>query len=1535
MKHEKNRSIFIGIVLFPILFILIISITVVFDNYQRFKNFSNSHIEFIEKSSLNNFEVEIYERVHNINRIIELEKTQIVEFNKKLLIENLNVVVNIVKNIYSLKKDTNDSEGIKDRIFKHISFLNPTHENSSFQKIFLRNYDEVKDKNLPKDKITIKEDNRTLSGFYIFEPLNIVISYSKLQKEIKSEIEENLIKKLNQLNNFYKNKFIFVYKLHNINGGDDFATRILSGIHKDNVNYKISSYFQDSNGFEYREEMLNQIRKNGDAFVNYSYQKHNSWKVSEKRSYFYLNKELNWIIASGFYFDNFHKEIEKVRNLENEKISFIVQHTIYTSLLIIAIVSLIAYFTLTKYRKLIFSYLEKIKSLNLKLEKELLMKNAIFDNIGYGLTIVDHNGILNDTNKELEKTLGYSREEIIGQQPYFLHDQEQLTERYLKLDKKNTQNHKNLNFIELFFPNLDFSKKHHGEWLYKTKDGKKIPVLLTITPIKSKNNLVSFIGVAQNISEVKEIENKIFQNRKMLKQAQSLAKVGSWTFDIISEKLKWSDEIYNIFEVDKKSFAPSYDLFLKLIHPEDMHKVESAYKNSLELKEPYSVIHRLLFNDGRIKYVHERGETTYNENGQAILTQGTVQDITTEKELENKIIKEKNFFSTIIDSANAIIAVIDNTGTMIKINKYGQEFTGYSEQEISSQPFFWSRFLPLNIQDKVLGIIENARNGIIIKNFQNAWVSRINEEKTFEWSNTLIQKSDGSMDYIATIGIDVTENIKAEKLVKEEREKFTTLVKNIPGASYRCLFDEAWTMLFISDMIERISGYTSEELILNKSKSFVSIMDENDRYRIEKEINLAIKNKSPYYLEYRIIHKNGKVVWVSENGRATFDKDGGIKWLDGIILDISEKKEINYNLIKAKEEAESANQAKSLFLANMSHEIRTPLNGVIGLNDLVLSTDLTPHQRNYLKKSQKSAKALLNIINDILDYSKIEAQKLKLEKTIFSLENIILNINDLFGFKAIEKNIEFKFDIDPQIPKKLIGDPLRLTQVLNNLVGNAIKFTDQGQVKISVVVNKIDMLNIYEENSNTLELLFSVQDTGVGISKFQQDKLFRPFSQADISHTRKYGGTGLGLIISKQLVDLMKGDIWLESKVNHGTTFKFIVTLNFVDFNTKIDLNHLIFSEDYSLAKELDYKKSSIPENKLQEKPNLNKNILLVEDNEINQIVAFDNLKNLGLNTTIANNGLEAVNVAKGKDFDLILMDLQMPVMDGFEASLKIREFNQDIPIIALSAAVMEKDKKLTQNAKMNEHIEKPINPAELKSIIFKYLNLTDNNITQNNSNITDEVSESENENEFNFVDFKSLQTRISDKKLIEDLLLDYVKKYQNLSDILKNIEIKSKQFDIFIHTLKGVSGNLSIKNVFEIAQNIDTNSDIEFKKNNLLYLIQSNNSAINEINTKILPKISQKNSIEQKINKKSNQNNIKSGIQIKDINNCLKKLEQGDLIDENDLENFSNFLINSLDIDNETEHIIKDFTESVSNFDYDSAINNLNKLLTKQKEKN
>ncbi|MEA5057170.1 MAG: response regulator [Anaerotignum propionicum] len=898
-------------------------------------------------------------------------------------------------------------------------------------------------------------------------------------------------------------------------------------------------------------------------------------------------------------------------------------------------------------------------------------------------------------------------------------------------------------------------------------------------------------------------------------------------------------------------------------------------------------------------------------------------------ELKLHLKKEENeqlrLYSSVIEQSPLSIVITDDHGNIKYVNPYFTEVTGYTLDEVigkhtrilksnKNQPeTYKSLWKNITQGEKWIGEFTNIdKNGNEF--YERAVISPIVGEN-------------GETAYYVSIKENITEALLLKNTLDDQSKFISQLIDVIPSSIF--YVDKEDIFLGANSEFTRVYQTDTNP---HQGTNFKDTpwMDTFKYQRFTEMRQESVETGKPAIRQI-VSTINGKETALLYCVNAYYTSTGDIGGYIGILTDISELKEKEIELQNAFIQANAATEAKSMFLANMSHEIRTPMNAVIGMSYLALQTQLTDKQRDYLSKINNAATSLLRIVNDILDFSKIEAGKLKMEKLEFNLDEVLTKSIELLIPKAREKNLEVIYHLPCDIPVQIIGDPLRLGQIITNLLSNAVKFTHTGEIRIDVIRE--------EQKEQKLCLKFRVSDSGIGISKENQEKLFEAFTQSDNTITRQYGGTGLGLTISKTLAEMMNGRLWLESEENVGSTFSFTawfdigetlsskkcITLHdikkiktlvvddnpmageimkeymenmgatvdlaasggqaleliqknsfespyqllLIDWNmpdldgmetvkhinalseikikplvilvTAYDLEEMkknaqdlgiaafltkpisqsslydaivnIFAKDLSISQKED------PQYEIASSLH-GINILLVEDNEVNQQIACELLQSQGCKLAISNNGLQAVQCFKSRieTYDLIFMDIQMPEMDGFEATKQIREIDTEIPIIAMTARNMQEEKEKCYQAGMNDHIAKPIDPELLMEMVSKW--------AKNKSDFKDypkTYSDKSAKNmEKSFASIYGIDAQMGihrlsgNKELYEKLLYKFATEQK---DIIEKIKNNSEDYGLLqnqAHILKGVAGNIGAIKVFKLANELERMAELNSPLNEL-----------------------------------------------------------------------------------------------------------------------
>ncbi|MEM9896227.1 MAG: ATP-binding protein, partial [Bacteroidota bacterium] len=658
-------------------------------------------------------------------------------------------------------------------------------------------------------------------------------------------------------------------------------------------------------------------------------------------------------------------------------------------------------------------------------------------------------------------------------------------------------------------------------------------------------------------------------------------------------------------------------------------------------------------------------------------------------------------------------------------------------------------------------------------NFQTKITSAAGETFWREVFLNPIYLPNGRIREVSIIANDITEKKKTEDAIVASEEKFRTIFESFQDIYFRCEMDGLITM--ISPSVQEVLGFKQNQVLQTSILDYAANKREIANIRRCVLSQTKIRNAPG-----TLLTSSGSRLRFFLNVRLIVRADGKQE-IEGVARDISKLIEANEELKNAKELAEKSLEVKDRFLANMSHEIRTPMNGIIGMIDLLDSTELDLEQNEYLKTINTSSQTLLNILNDILDLSKIEAGKMDLRNDPFNVSKSVEKVYELFSQIAASKSNSIFYHIDEKIPAQIKGDETRLMQVMSNLVSNAIKFSNEkGKIHISI--------KLLRENERRLEIKVSVKDSGIGISEDEQKRLFESFYQIDNSSTKDYEGTGLGLAISKELVKSLGGEIGIHSTPGLGSTFWFTFSADKVQ------------KQDFELKRNPIRIKNAFPE----QKPHL----LLVDDNEINQKVASSILIKSGCEVTMCRDGYEAIELVKMHHFDLVLMDIQMPKMDGVETTQKIRmlDLEEMPPIIAMTAYSMAEDRKKFIDAGLDDYLAKPIKASLLIEKVKSWIDFVPKNLLIQDKSV-EQVALIINQNTINQL------AKFGGNELIESTLKDFEEEASLLIETSIDYHDHENYLDLrgAMHTLKGNAGTLGVEKVSMQAEKIEK----KLKENN------------------------------------------------------------------------------------------------------------------------
>jgi len=972
--------------------------------------------------------------------------------------------------------------------------------------------------------------------------------------------------------------------------------------------------------------------------------------------------------------------------------------------------------------------------------------------IGDGVIATDLNGNIIFFNTAAEDISGWSKKEIINKKIY---------EIFLIVDGTTNQMVENpINIVLKLGKQVGLKKNS----LLITKNHEYKYISANTSPIINELGIVlGTVMVFRDINKIMNLELKLEVERNNFLNIFNSAPVGVIVLDENELIINVNEAASNFFESNEKKvgmrFGDAFSCKESFLNEQGCKYSEQC--NYCDIKRSVSLAHlsdkstsNIEFNKIFVKNNEEvefwfRASITpmnNNDNKSVVIV---LMDITDSKNKEIELANSRDYYQNMFEGFPTIVWKINKEGKIEYINKKFSDFFGILNQK--ELGFGWQCYVHPEDRDKYKELhMESFKK----RKPYNIEIRALCNSGNYKWIQSIsrpVHNLDGKFDGFIGIGLDITDRKIAEAGLKRyqilsEKARDIILFMDIEG-----------NIIDVNVSAKKSYGYTYDEFIKLNIKDLL----------VDGEMSL-LELKHIYsegsFLKASHLRKDGSIFPIEISSQGA-DIEGK-QIIVSIIRDVTRRNIAEKSLNEAKEAAIIANKAKSEFLANMSHEIRTPLNGIVGMVDLILLGELNIEQKEDLVIVKSCANQLLAVINDILDFSKMEAGKLVIDKVNFDIKSLVEQTIKSHLPQAINKGVELNYAFSLSTPQYLIGDPIRIQQILNNLIGNAIKFTGNGEIWVKVK-------KIHNEN-DLIEIQFSVVDSGIGISEENMEIIFESFKQVDGSFTKKFGGTGLGLAISKQLSEMMGGKLWVESEQGVGSTFNFTLTF---ELGIKTDDQQIHIAKVNKIYKPC--------------------NILLAEDDKVNQMVTKRILMTQGYSVDTANNGVEAIEMFDKKSYDIILMDIQMPEMDGIEATRIIRqkEIKKDkyIPIIAITAYALRGDREKFLSQGMDEYVAKPIKVEELFKFIEKYTLKKDENINLSNISILiDENGE---------VALKSSEIESFDK-----INLNRIDELSFLVESLNNSLVKNEVISIetLAHNIKNLSNEIGIEELKTISFKIE-----------------------------------------------------------------------------------------------------------------------------------
>lgn len=904
----------------------------------------------------------------------------------------------------------------------------------------------------------------------------------------------------------------------------------------------------------------------------------------------------------------------------------------------------------------------------------------------------------------------------------------------------------------------------------KKKNKEKFWAQISCSVRRDENSgVLVYEGSATDISYKRRALQQALENAAKLEQAEKIAHAGFYEINISNGEITYSAGLSEILETSTKN-PLSLQQHLEFIHPQDQARVRQTLLEGISRNKEFNLEYRIVSKNGNLRYLNSRAGLIRDEKGNKIKILGTVQDVTTIRQSQQALEYSEAYIKAAFNNDRHGIYLIDTQFRLIDFN-----------QESSRSLKSWRDIdleKGMDVRDTFLPHTRQLLEPVLLEGMQGK--SRLLELKVMEntpqetWIELYISPVKDSRENVLGVlmmGNNITERRKTEKLLAN----LSLVASNTDNAVV--ISDSKYRIEWINEAFIHTTGFKQEEVINRFPKDF--LLSEKTDAPTLRLLNNCLREGKSFNDELLVRDKNKQDLWIHLTINPVFNADGVLTKFVSVCTNLSKLKAYEQQLQIAKEKAERSAESKEDFLSSVSHELRTPLNAVIGLTHHLLQNKPREDQQEDLNVLKFSAENLLNLINDILDLSKIEAGKVRIEKTAFNLKEMVSSLKQSFQGQAESKGLDFRVSMNNNVPQALFGDSVRLIQILANLLSNAVKFTSKGMVQMQ--------LSAQVQESGYCQLLVKVEDTGKGIASDKLELVFNKFEQVNDDGHGNFGGTGLGLSITRQLVELQGGHISVDSKPGEGSTFTVSIPYQLAQAHELHTTKPARSNQD-----------ATTDMSQLQ--------VLVVEDNEINLAVAGKFLTNWGIPFTVAKNGEEAVNKARTSPFDLILMDLQMPVMNGYEASMRIRKLKEydysKIPVIAITAAGASGIENKIRAAGMTDIILKPFKPEDLLNKIQQHCPCTKEKPTP--VPITHlEASGSADTSQLDLSEISSLAG--DDTHFVQDLLKLYIEQFTLLhTQALKELEEQNTlELRRIFHKMKPAIAMLRHKKMEQLSTEI------------------------------------------------------------------------------------------------------------------------------------